>query len=75
MELKKKIHKEYHKNMTLKYIQTTAIIPLSKHYLYQNSIIHPDGHQWIRLDKQAKYDDKGNLLWILNYDDKGNIVK
>ena len=73
--MKTKINKEFHKNGKLAYIETIQILSKEEEHLFNNATRHPDGFEWIRIGKQAKYYDNGQLAWILNYDNNGVVIK
>ena len=74
MIIETKLNEEFHPNGKLAYTETIAILAPGTEHLYDNRRIHPDGYQWIRLGRHAKYFDNGQLNWELNYDEKGNYV-
>lgn len=72
---KTKINEEFHVNGKLAYTETIAILIPAYSHLFENKRIHPDGYEWIRIGKCAKYFDNGQLSWQINYDEKGNALK
>ncbi len=73
--LDKHTHNEFHKNGNLAYTETIAILAPSSAHLYEHRRVHPDGHEWIRTGRNAKYFDNGQLAWELNYDEMGKVIK
>lgn len=71
--LTKKENKEYHKNDTLKYIETINILSPDELPIYSGIRLHPDGYRWFRSGINAKYYDNGQLEWMLEYNEDGSI--
>ena len=70
-----KTNKEYHKNGKLAYIETIKFLSTEEAKLHFLKPYHPKGNHYIRINKQAKYYDNGQLAWVLNYDEMGNVLK
>lgn len=70
-----KINNEFHKNGQLAYTETIAVLAASSAGLYQNRRKHPNGFDWIRIGRTAKYFDNGQLAWELNYNNNGEVIK
>ena len=75
MDLEIIVREEFHENGQLKYTENIAVLPDSKASLYARRLKSPDGYYWIRVGKQAKYFNNGQLAWVLNYDNNGNVIK
>ncbi len=74
--LEKQTIQGFHENGQLAYTATIARLDEShSKLLYSNRLFSDDHKEWIRVGKQAKYYDNGQLAWELNYDDKGNVIK
>lgn len=72
--MKKTENKEYHKNGQLMYQETIMEVPEDLK-LYPNSRRRSDGSHFVRIGRNARYHDNGQLNWELNYDDHGNLIK
>jgi len=70
-----KENKEFHKNGTLAYIETIAILNPLFVQTYERRIVKQDGSEFIRIGLHAKYFDNGQLAWKLEYNDLGNLIK
>lgn len=73
--LETKTNQEFHENGQLAYTETIAYLNPEIPHLYYNTLVDDSGKEWMRVGRQAKYYDNGQLAWELNYDEKGNVIK
>ena len=67
-------NEEFHKNGQLAYVETIGILSKEAEHLYDNRRISPEGYSLIRIGRQAKYFDNGQIAWELEYDDRGELI-
>lgn len=72
-----KTNEEFHANGKLAYTETRAyLLPATAHLFdNKNKLVNDKGEQSVRIGRNAKYYDNGQLAWELNYDNNGNIIK
>lgn len=75
MVIETKLIEEFHPNGQLAYTQTIGILSAETAHLHDNRRNHPEGYSWVRIGRQAKYFDNGQLAWELNYNERGDILK
>lgn len=75
MFIRTELQQEFHKNGTLAFEQTIAILEPLFATTYEKRLTSPKGYDFIRIGKQSKYFDNGQLAWVLNYNEKGEVIK
>lgn len=70
-----KSNNEYCVNGSLRYEETILILPKETSHLHSNRRTHPDGYEWVRVGRNAKYYDNGQVHWVLNYDEAGELIE
>lgn len=75
MFLRVELQQEFHDNGALAYEQTIAILKPEHEAKFDRRIMHPDGYCFIRIGRNVKYFDNGQLAWQLDYNDKGEVIK
>lgn len=67
-------NQDFHKNGTLAYIETFAVIDPKFHEMYFNTREDKNGRISIRIGLNAKFRDDGQIVWKIIYDKSGNII-
>jgi len=75
MFIKTELQQEFHKNGTLAFEQTIAILEPLFATTYEKRLTSPNGYDFIRIGRHVKYFDNGQLAWELNYNEKGEVIK
>ncbi len=68
------LHEEFDNNGIKRYEETILFIS-ENDPRRENSIRNEYNQFFIRIGKNAKYDENGNIVWLLMRDDNGKVIK